>query len=284
MGYLNPFAVSAVTAVQYGRCTVHWEKTMAPWDPECYLTYQKERFAPFEDLLPLIRVRSDMSVVDLGCGTGELTLRLAEWLPGSRVLGIDTSEEMLAKARELERPGLHFERRDLRALEGRWDLVFSNAAIHWAEDHRELVPRLLSCAAPGGQIALQLPSNHHHVAHRMVIETAAEKPFKTALEGWVRQSPVLPMASYAEILYQAGAEDMRIFEKVYPHIMENADALATWLSGTTLVPYLDRLNEVYRTFFMQVLRRKLRTLWPSGPVFYPFRRIFLSAFRPEEAA
>ena len=84
---------------------------MAPWDPECYLTYQKERFAPFEDLLPLIRVRSDMSVVDLGCGTGELTLRLAEWLPGSRVLGIDTSEEMLAKARELERllPGSRFE-------------------------------------------------------------------------------------------------------------------------------------------------------------------------------
>lgn len=257
---------------------------MTPWDPDCYLTYQKERFAPFEDLLPMVHLRPGLKVIDLGCGTGELTLRLADRIPGSHVVGIDLSEEMLEKARALERPGLHFECRDIRALEGEWDLIFSHAAIHWVEDHRELIPRLLSLVAPGGQLALQFPSNHHHVAHRMVLETAAEEPFRTALDGWVRHSPVLPMASYAEILFAAGAEDMRIFEKVYPHVMDNADALAAWLSGTTLVPYLERLNEVYRAFFMQVLRKKLRGLWPSGPVFYPFRRILLSVSRPEEAA
>ncbi|OYW03253.1 MAG: hypothetical protein B7X11_03400 [Acidobacteria bacterium 37-65-4] len=146
----HPIAGPHGIGVQYLEALVAPGETMAPWDPDCYLTYQKERFAPFEDLLPMIRVRPGLRAVDLGCGTGELTLRLAEWLPDSHVIGIDTSEEMLAKARELERPGLRFEHRDLRALEGQWDLIFSHAAIHWAEDHRELIPRLLSCAAPGG--------------------------------------------------------------------------------------------------------------------------------------
>jgi len=77
---------------------------MTPWDPDCYLTYQKERFAPFEDLLPMVRLRPNLRVIDLGCGTGELTLRLADRLPDSHVVGIDTSEEMLEKARGVERP------------------------------------------------------------------------------------------------------------------------------------------------------------------------------------
>lgn len=254
---------------------------MAPWDPDCYLTFQKERFAPFEDLLPLVVVKPGLRAIDLGCGTGELTVRLAERLPESHVLGIDTSEEMLKKARAHARTGLRFEHRDLRTLDGAWDLLFSNAAIQWVDDHRELIPRLLSHASPGGQLAIQFPSNHRHAAHKVVVETAGEEPFAGALGGWNRTSPVLPMASYAEVLYEAGAQDMRVFEKVYPHVIESADALAGWLKGTTIVPYLDRMDTVTGEFFLQVVRRKLRALWPAGPVFYPFRRILLSALRPE---
>jgi trans-aconitate 2-methyltransferase len=222
-----------------------------------------------------------MKVVDLGCGTGELTRRLADRLPDSDVVGIDTSEEMLAEARTFERPGLRFERRDLRDLEGEWDLIFSHATIHWVEDHHTLIRELFSRTAPEGQLALQFPSNHHHAAHKLVLETASEEPFKTALGGWKWVYPLLPVAAYAEILYEAGAEDLRVFEKVYPHVMDNADALAAWLAGTTLVPYLERMDDVTKEYFMQVFRSKLRRLWPSGPLFYPFRRIFVSAVKPE---
>ena len=254
---------------------------MAPWNPDSYLTFKKERFAPFEDILPLIRVRPWMKVVDLGCGTGELTRRLADRLPDCDVVGIDTSDEMLVVARAFERPGLRFERRDLRDLEGEWDLIFSHATIHWVEDHHTLIRELFSRTAPEGQLALQFPSNHHHAAHKLVLETALEEPFKTALGGWKWVYPLLPVAAYAEILYEAGAEDLRVFEKVYPHVMDNADALAAWLAGTTLVPYLERMDDVTKEYFMQVFRSKLRRLWPSGPLFYPFRRIFVSAVKPE---
>ena len=81
---------------------------MTDWDPALYRRFSNERFAPFDDLLALVRPRAGIGAVDLGCGTGELTARLHERLGDGDVLGIDTSEAMLERARSLERPGLRF--------------------------------------------------------------------------------------------------------------------------------------------------------------------------------
>jgi trans-aconitate 2-methyltransferase len=78
---------------------------MMPWDPERYHQFQKERSAPFDDLFQLVQIRPGLEVIDLGCGTGELTLQLAERLPGSQVLGIDSSPEMLERAARTNTPG-----------------------------------------------------------------------------------------------------------------------------------------------------------------------------------
>lgn len=72
--------------------------TTMPWNPDRYHQFQKERSAPFEDALALVTVRAGLRVVDLGCGTGELTRRLADALPDCDALGLDSSAEMLAKA------------------------------------------------------------------------------------------------------------------------------------------------------------------------------------------
>lgn len=248
-----------------------------PWNPDRYHQFSAQRAAPFEDLLALIERRGGMRVVDLGAGTGELTARLAGALPNSDVLGIDTSPEMLARARKLERPGLRFREDDLSSLTGSWDLVFSHAAIQWVPDHPRLVPRLLGMVAPGGQIAVQLPSNHDHISHRLIAATAAEEPFRTALDGWTRVSPVLSIDEYAELLYHAGASDMTVFEKVYPHVLDDADAVADWTSGTALVPYMERLPEGLREPFMERYREQLRRAMPGSPVFYGFRRTLFAA-------
>lgn len=250
------------------------------WEPDRYLKFEDERFAPFEDLWKLVRVREGLKVVDLGCGTGALTARLSERLPGSDVVGVDSSSEMLEKASSLARPGLRFERRTIEGLSGRWDLLFSNAAIHWVEDHPALARKLLSHVAPGGQMVLQFPSNHHHPAHRLVMELASEEPFRTRLGGWVRRSPVLPIEAYAEILNRCGARGFTLFEKVYPHLLPDADAMAEWLSGTTLVPYFERMDAPLRAAFMEALLERLRARWPERPVFYGFKRILLAADAP----
>ncbi len=250
-----------------------------PWNPDRYHQFQQERSAPFEDALALVERHAGLSVIDLGCGTGELTRRLADALPESDVLGLDASAEMLARALPYERPGLRFQQGTIESVEGQWDLVFSHAAIHWVDNHPQLIPRLLSLVKPGGQLVVQLPSNHTHPTHQLILETAQEEPFATALNGWVRHSPTLSIDAYAELLYTHGGTHLTVFEKIYPHVLQDADALADWTSGTTLVPYFERLSEEMRQHFLARYRAKLRARFPGSPVFYGFRRILFAATR-----
>lgn len=252
-----------------------------PWNPDLYHKFQSERSAPFYDLLALVDIRADLNVVDLGCGSGELTRQLADALPNSQVTGLDSSPQMLdaARAASIERPGLTFQPGDQAALTGEWDLIFSNAALQWSENHEELIPRLFMKLKPGGQIAVQVPSNHNHVSHQVYREIAEEDEFRSVLQGYQRHAPVLTIDQYARILFNCGAEEISVFEKVYPHILENADAVVEWISGTALVPYFERLGE-HREEFVEAIRRKMRAAMPGTPVFYPFRRILFSARKP----
>ena len=250
-----------------------------PWNPDQYHKFSAERSAPFDDLLQLVQVRTGLRVVDLGCGTGELTRKLADALPDSDVVGIDTSDQMLEKAAKHARPGLRFEQGDQSDLSGEWDLIFSNAALQWSEDHAHLFPKLIGRLKPGGQLAVQMPSNHEHISHRVIRSAAGREPFRSALKGWVRFAPVLSIEIYADLLFQQNVERIQVFEKVYPHVLADADAVVEWISGTALVPYFERLVEPVREQFTQAIRAELRAAMPGSPLFYPFKRTFLSGFK-----
>ena len=249
------------------------------WNPELYHKFQEERFAPFYDLIGLIALKDGISAIDLGCGTGELTKMLWEKLPSGRVLGIDSSPEMLEHAKATS--GLSFELRSITDIEGEWDLIFSSAAIQWVSKHRELIPGLFSHLRPGGQIAVQLPANHNHQTQRFIRDTASEEPFATALRGWLRSVPVLTIREYSELLYDSGGEDITVFEKIYPHILPDSYAVLDWLSGTAILPYLERLPLELHESFLGALGEKLKEAYPGTPVFYPYNRIFFSAHKPE---
>ena len=250
-----------------------------PWDPNQYHKFQAQRSAPFYELLALVEARPNLRVVDLGCGTGELTSQLAEALPSSDVTGLDSSPQMLEKAEALSRPGLRFVQGDQARLDGEWDVIFSNAALHWSEAHTELIPYLYGRLAAGGQIAVQVPSNFDHISHQLIRETAGEEPFRSILDGFVRRAPVLSIDQYAQILFDAGAENITAFEKVYAHILADSDAVVEWISGTACVPYFERLGG-HKDEFVEVIRAKMRKALPQSPVFYPFRRTFFSARKP----
>jgi trans-aconitate 2-methyltransferase len=247
-----------------------------PWNPDKYHQFQSQRSAPFYDLLNLVDVRPGLEVVDLGCGTGELTRRLADSLPDSDVLGLDSSPQMLERAQQYACPGLRFELGDLAKLGGKWDLIISNAALQWSENHEELVPHLFNCLNPGGQIAVQVPSNHGGPTHLSILRVAGREPFRAALNGWTRRSPVLPIETVADLLFQQDAQEILAFDKIYPHILENVDAIVDWISGTALVPYFERLGE-HKDGFVATIRQELHVDFPGEPVFYPFRRTFFSA-------
>lgn len=247
------------------------------WNPDQYLKFQAERFAPFEDLAAMIAVRPGLRVVDLGCGTGELTARLADLLPGSTVIGIDSSDSMLERARPLAREGLSFELRPVERLEGEWDLIFSNAALQWVADHEALFPSLIGRLRPGGQLAVQMPNNHDHPASELIPEIASRPPFAEALTGWSRRSPLLTPRRYAELLWRESGRAPEVFEKYYPHVLEYADAVAEWSAGTALLPYMERLPAPMKADFFDTYRAELRQRMPGSPVYFGFRRLLLSA-------
>lgn len=234
---------------------------------------------PFRDLLKLVKIREGISVIDLGCGTGEITEKLVNKLPGSSVVGIDSSREMLQMAKIRERPGLRFKLCSIDGIKGQWDLIFSNSALHWIDNHYDLVARLFSKVKIGGQLVVQVPSNHHHPTQTLLKAIAEYEPFRKALKGWVRTSPVLSINEYAELLFKNGGSNIVIYEKVYPHVLNDVDAVIDWMRGSVLVPYLGRLPKEIHESFTALYRKRLLEKWPKGPIFFPYRRILFAATR-----
>jgi trans-aconitate 2-methyltransferase len=238
---------------------------------------------PFEDLVGLISPAPDMRILDLGCGTGELTAMLAERFPGSTVLGIDTSSEMLAKAEAYASERVQFRQADIATFDGYdgFDLVFSHAAFQWVPDNEALMARILTQLKPGAQLAVQMPKNDNHISHRLAAEVAQEVPFSAWLAGYVRHSEALSLERYAEILHDHGMQRMVCTELIYGHELGSAADVVEWVKGTLLTAYLGRLtDEQGEQFVVRYKERLLEALGMQSPYFYAFRRMLLAAMKP----
>jgi trans-aconitate 2-methyltransferase len=245
------------------------------WSPEQYRRFAAERSRPFRDLLALVRPRPGMRVVDLGCGTGELTAEAHGALLARETVGIDSSDAMLEKARPLAGGGLSFEKGEIGAFEGPgFDLILSNAALHWLPGHQELLPRLAAALAPGGQIAVQVPDNHDHPSHRIAREVGEEPPFRDALAGWRKPRNVLPPERYAEILSALGFGEQEVLLRVYGHLLAGPEEVVEWVRGTLLNDWKGRLAPDLFAAFVDRYRERLAAALPAGrPYFYTYRRI-----------
>ncbi len=252
------------------------------WSPEQYARFRDERSQPFFDLMALVRLEPSMRVVDLGCGPGELTGALHQHLGARETVGLDNSDAMLARAQAHAGGGLRFEKTDVAsfAAEADYDLVFSNATLNWVEDHPSLLRRLTAALAPGGQIAVQVPANDDHPSHATTAEVAQEPPFREALGGFVRRSPVLPPERYAELLDELGYREQHVRLQVYAHRLDSREAVVEWVKGTWLNDYQKRLSpELYERFLERYHELLLPRLVDRRPFFYSFRRILFWARR-----
>lgn len=254
------------------------------WNPNQYERFSDERNQPFFDVLALVRPRPGMRLVDLGCGTGELTRALHRRLEARETLGIDSSKAMLARSSPYAGEGLRFERREIMAFlddpGGTWDLVFSNAALHWVPVHEHVLKRLALALAPAGQLAIQVPANHDHPSHLAAAQIAQEAPFRAALAGYVRHTPVLLPEEYAVVLDRLGYREQHVRLEVYGHRLESRDEVVEWTKGTLLTDYESRLPpDLFTEFVARYRERLLPRLADTRPHFFPFKRILLWAKR-----
>lgn len=252
------------------------------WNPAQYQKFQAERSAPFFDLLNLVESSSFETVIDLGCGSGELTKALHRHVSAAKTLGLDSSAAMLAKSKPHAGGGLSFAQGDINifAANAEYDLIFSNAAIQWCDSHERLLKNFFEALKPRGQLAIQLPSNHGYPTHTVATKLAEEAPYQRL----VRQRPrniVLPLEIYAQMLFKLGFEKQLVMEKVYPHVLSSRSDVIEWVKGTLLTHYQSQLDEQTFSRFLEDYKKRLFAVLPDDtPFFYPFKRVFLWARKP----
>lgn len=253
------------------------------WDPSKYVQFGDHRNRPFFDLTARIHADHPGKVVDLGCGPGNLTATLAERWPAARVVGLDSSPEMLAMAaaRSADNPRLEFVQSDV----GTWlpdpetDVVVTNAALQWVEGHVDLLPTWLDRLRPGGWFAMQVPGNFGAPSHVLMRELADSPRWATRLKGVLRHKDVVAEpAEYLEIMLDAGCS-VDAWETSYQQVLTGENAVLEWVRGTALRPVLAALTPEEGLEFEHGYARLVADAYPPtahGTVF-PFRRIFAVA-------
>jgi trans-aconitate 2-methyltransferase len=249
---------------------------MPTWNADQYLKFADERTRPCRDLVAAIAVPKVQRVIDLGCGPGNSTNVLAARWPEAEIIGLDNAASMIQVART-ERPDRTWIRSDISewaAAEGEsFDVVFSNAALHWIENHEWLFPKLLGHVRPGGVLAAQVPSDFNAPPHRIMRELA---PANLSVKQWHSHDP----GFYYDAL-APHAELVDIWETVYQHVLPNAEAIVEWYKGTGMRPYLDALEtEHERNEFIAEYKARIQSVFPPRPdgnVLFPFRRLFVVA-------
>jgi len=250
---------------------------MHTWDPERYLLYADERGRPFVELLARVAATDPETVVDLGCGPGNLTALLVGRWPDARVEGVDSSAEMIEQARATT-PAVAFRVGDLRE----WavtadpvDVVVSNATLQWVPGHLGVLRDLVGRVLPGGWLAFQVPGNFDQPSHTIRARLAAEAPYAEHTAGVAVPTSHDP-ATYLETLQRLGCT-VDAWETTYLHVLEGEDAVFTWVSGTGARPTLQALPDDLRPRFEAEFKRRLRAAYPArgGHVVLPFRRVFV---------
>ncbi len=255
----------------------------SPWKPEQYERFRSERSQPFFDLLALVEPAPAARVVDLGCGTGELTRVLHVKARAKTTIGVDSSESMLAKSQQFAGEGLSFEQAGIETYttEQPFDIVFSNAALQWVDNHEALMPKLAALVAPGGQLAFQVPANADHVSHLTAREIAHESPFSEAMHGYDRPWPVMPPEWYAEVLDGLGFTNLQVRLQVYGHTLGSALEVVEWVKGTFLTDYQRRMPaELFEEYLERYSARLVERLGDARPYFYAFKRILVRGRKP----
>jgi trans-aconitate 2-methyltransferase len=274
------------------------------WDPGTYLRFGDERGRPFFDLLSRVQEDEPGFVVDLGCGPGNLTAVLAKRWPGARVLGVDSSPEMIEAARaeagaadavaaeagaaQAAAPGagavpagrLEFRLANIRTWQPEQpvDVITCNAVLQWIPGHQELLTSWVRWLTPGGWLAFQLPGNFDQPSHTILRDLASAPRWKPLLGGATLNRQAGEPGGYLALLAGAGCE-VDAWETTYLHVLHGEDAVVDWYRGSGLRPVLAALTPALAEDFLAEYRDRIRAAYPAAPygTVLPFRRVLVVA-------
>ncbi|HWQ20209.1 MAG TPA: methyltransferase domain-containing protein [Methanotrichaceae archaeon] len=225
---------------------------MPKWDPEAYEKSSSAQEKWADEILSRLDLRGDESILDIGCGDGRITARMAARVRDGSVTGIDTSQEMISFANkrfpQSSSPNLKFKYGDASCLnyEDEFDLVTSFACLHWILDHRPVLDGIRRSLRPGGRTFLQFGGRGNAAdIFRAVNEVISEERWSMNFREFR-----FPYGFFGPEEYRAWAEDaglkvVRVDLVQKDMVQKGRGCLASWMS-TTWLPYLERIREDQR--------------------------------------
>ncbi len=256
---------------------------MPTWNPDQYLKFMGERTQPSIDLAARIEIDDPQSVIDIGCGPGNSTRILRRKWKGTQLFGLDSSPEMIRKAKD-DMPDIEWMVGDAMTFGfvRKYDIVFSNAALQWMKNHTSLVPRLFGIVNAGGALAVQVPANQDSPIQRAIVEVARKVRWSSSLAGCEDLMTRHPVEFYYDTLSNISSR-FETWETIYYHIIPSHSDLIEWYKGTGMRPYLERLPDGQRRneFEKDILEycRDAYEIRNDGKILFPFRRIFFLAYK-----
>lgn len=265
------------------------DRLVETWDGRDYERHSPHQREWGSGLVDELTLRGDERILDLGCGDGSLTRKLADRVPRGSVLGIDAAPEMLEAAREKCVPRMAVRRLDINDLtfEAEFDVVFSNASLHWVHDHAALLRNILRALRPGGILRVQFgcdgncPNLLACLRRQMAIP-----PFPEAFTGfrWPWFFPALP--AYEDLLHRSGFAQWQAWTEHKDRRFPGADAIVGWIDNPCLIPFVQALPPGLRQPFRDgvVAAMLARTRQPDGAHVEPFVRMNVRAWKGGDGA
>lgn len=256
---------------------------MSDWDSKQYLKFKAQRTQPSIDLAARLTdyVSAPREVIDLGCGPGNSTRVLKNRFPNAHIIGADSSENMISKARE-DNPDLEFRTLDITGdltnLYSRFDIIFSNACLNWVPDHHKIIPKIFGLLSSGGVFAVQIPMNFDEPVHQIIAGIVAS-------EKWCDKIPekrifhTLTIPKYFDIL-SGLTNDFEIWQTIYCHRMPSIESIVEWYRSTGMRTYLACLSEGDGEEFIADVSAELEREYPkqaNGEIIFRFPRFFFIA-------
>ena len=249
------------------------------WDAQMYDTVKAPQVDAGRELISIANVKDSDSILDLGCGTGKLTMELSRLLLNGNVKGIDPSKEMLDNARERCNSSRKISILMIPAqsmkFENEFDLVFSNSALHWVKEQQMVLKLVYDSLRDSGRIAFQLPAKdfcREFIEYTgKAIETLGYEEF---YRDWETPWYLPSKKEYMPLLEDAGFENIKVYYRDYALVFESINEVLGWWSSAGLIPFLEQLPERERKYFKYAFAMNFENNRTDKGIEFNFRRLF----------
>jgi len=249
------------------------------WDAEKYDSAHAPQIDVGRKLIEMANVKADDSILDIGCGTGRLTLELARLAHKGTVVGIDASEEMLNKARKVLSSADNIVIMNIPAQEMKFkndfDVVYSNSALQWIKEQEDVIALSYKALRKNGRIAIQLPAKDFCWAMTDNIQSAIsalglESKFKKMESPWR-----FPLKEEIEAaLKDTGFQNVNAYCREDTLLFDSINEVHDWGESAALRPYLALLSKNKQERFRYAFAMGFENYRTEKGIEFGFKRLF----------